>query len=51
MQSWTANGTQRRVKLICDMTSDCLQQFILLRASNQKEKPNNLLLYRKSCEV
>ena len=38
MQPWTANGTQRRVKLICDMTSDYLQQFNLSSAWNQKEK-------------
>ena len=38
MQPRTTNGTQRRVKLICDRTSDCLQQFTLLSAWNQKEK-------------
>ena len=38
IQPWTSNGTQRRVKLICDMTSDCLQHFNLSSAWNQKEK-------------
>ena len=37
------NRTQGRVKLICYMT--------LSRTWNQDEKPSNLLLYRKSCEV
>ena len=32
------HGTQRRVELICDMTSDCLQRFTLSSAWNQKEK-------------
>ena len=32
------NRTQRRVKLICYMTSDCLQQYNLSSAWNQKEK-------------
>ena len=45
------NRTQRRVRLICYVTSDCLQQLTLTSARNQKEKPSNLLLYRKSCEV
>ena len=38
IQPWTTNGTQRRVKLICYMTSDCLQQYNLSSAWNQKEK-------------
>ena len=38
IQPRTTNGTQRRVKLICDMTSDYLQQFSLSSAWNQKEK-------------
>ena len=38
MQPWTTNETQLRVKLICDMTYDCLQQFNLSGAWNQKEK-------------
>ena len=38
IQPWTTNGEQRRVKLICDMTSDCLQQSNLSSAWNQKEK-------------
>ena len=38
MQAWTTNRTQRRVKLIYDMTSDCLQQFTLSSDWNQKEK-------------
>ena len=38
MQPLTTNGTHRRVKLICDMTSDCLQQFNLSSAWDQKEK-------------
>ena len=38
IQPSTTNGTQRLVKLICDMTSDCLQQFNLSSAWNQKEK-------------
>ena len=27
IQPWTTNGSQRRAKLICYMTSDCLQQY------------------------
>ena len=38
IQPWTTNRTQRRVKLIYDMTSDCLQQFTLSSDWNQKEK-------------
>ena len=38
IQPWTTNDMQGRVKLICDMTSNCLQQFTLLSAWNQKEK-------------
>ena len=38
IQPWSTNGTQRRVKLICDMSSDCLQQFNLSSAWNQKDK-------------
>ena len=38
MQLWTTNGMQRRVKLICNMTSDCLQQLTFSSARNQKEK-------------
>ena len=38
IQPWTTNGTQRRVKLICDTTSDCLLQFTLSSAWSQKEK-------------
>ena len=39
MQPWTTNRMQRRVKLIYDMTSYCLQQFTLSSDWNQKEKP------------
>ena len=38
IQPWTTNRKQRRVKLIYDLTSDCLQQFILSSDWNQKEK-------------
>ena len=38
MQPGATNGTQRRVKLIYDMTSDCLLQFTLSSDLNQKEK-------------
>ena len=33
------------------MTSDCLDQFTLSSSWNQKEKTQQSLLYRKSCEV
>ena len=38
IQPWTTNRKQGRVKLIYDLTSDCLQQFILSSDWNQKEK-------------
>ena len=38
IQPLTTNGTHQRMKLICDMTSDCLQQFNLSSAWNLKEK-------------
>ena len=38
IQPWTKNRTQQGVKLIYDMTSDCLQLFTLSSDWNLKEK-------------
>ena len=35
------------MKLICDMTSDCLQQFNLERAWNKKEKTQKSLIVQE----
>ena len=47
IQPLTTNGTHRRMKLICDMTSDCLQQFNLSSAWNQKEKTQQSFVVQK----